>query len=316
MTEPQPAIRPDPLPLDFTNAAITGPVTKPGVYEMHEDVYHADPVKGGSLSCSWSRKLLPPSCPAKFAYERKHPKPATRDMEFGKIAHRLVLGTGATVRVIEHDSMRTNDAKDEAADARENGEVPMLAAEYEIVKAMAAALRADRYAAALLNPEYGRPEQSLFWVDEPSGVWRRGRLDWLRDRAPGGRRTVFCDYKTAKSAYPDNVSKSIINYGYHMAAAWYLDGIRALDLAEPDSEFVLIVQEKTAPYVVQVAQIAYSAIRIGREQNRRAIDLYAKCTAANHWPGYCDYDGNPIPVAHVALPAWAEHQLIVELDLD
>jgi hypothetical protein len=54
---------------------VSGPalITEPGVYDIAEDHYHADPVPGGSLSNSGAKKLLPPSCPAKFAYEREHP---------------------------------------------------------------------------------------------------------------------------------------------------------------------------------------------------------------------------------------------------
>lgn len=298
-----------PLPLDLTNAAITEPVTRPGVYQLPEEVYHADPVKGGSLSCSWAKKLMPPSCPAKFAWERRHPKAPTRDMEFGKIAHTLVLGVGPQVRVIDADDRRKKNTKEQETEARVEGFIPLLAVEYAIVEAMAQALRADKYAAALLNPEYGRPEQSLFWVDQPSGVWLRARFDWLRDRAPAGRRTLFCDYKTAKSAHPDDIEKAILNYGYHNSAAWYLDGARALDLAEPDAEFLLIVQEKSAPYVVQVARIAYSSLRIGREQNRRAIETYVECEKSGIWPGYVE---GP---ADVALPPWAENRLAEELGL-
>lgn len=305
MTEPTP----DVLPLDFTNAAITEPVTKPGVYQLHEDVYHADPVKGGSLSCTWARKLQAPSCPAKFAWERKHRTPPTRDMEFGKIAHAEVLGVGAKVRITDAKDRRTKATKEAEQEARAANEIPMLAQEYAVVKAMAAALRADKYAAALLNPEHGSPEQSLFWIDEPTGVWRRARLDWLRNRAPNGRRTLFCDYKTTKSASPDEIEKAVLNYGYHQQAAWYLDGVRALDLAEPEAEFLLIFQEKAPPYLVTVARIAYSSMRIGREQNRRALELFAECTANNHWPGYVD------DVADVTLPPWAENRLAEELGL-
>jgi PDDEXK-like domain of unknown function (DUF3799) len=299
----------EPLPLDLTNAAITEPITQPGVYQLDEQVYHADPVKGGSLSCTWARKLMPPSCPAKFAYERQHPKPPTADMEFGKIAHAQVLGVGAKVQVIDAADRRKKATQQEEKELRAEGIIPMLAGEYAIVEAMVKALRADKYAAALLNPDHGRPEQSLFWIDEQSGIWRRARFDWLRDRAPAGRRTLFCDYKTAKSAHPDDIEKAILNYGYHNSAAWYLDGARALDLAEPDAEFLLIVQEKSAPYVVQVARIAYSSLRIGREQNRRAIETYVECEKTGIWPGYVE---GP---ADVALPPWAENRLAEELGL-
>lgn len=41
----------------------TWTITEPGVYDLPAEVYHADPVEGGSLSSTGARKLLPPSCP-------------------------------------------------------------------------------------------------------------------------------------------------------------------------------------------------------------------------------------------------------------
>ena len=62
-------------------------ITEPGVYTMDEADYHADPVPGGSLSCSGAKKLL--ACPARFAYDREHPPAPTPAMELGTAAHKL-----------------------------------------------------------------------------------------------------------------------------------------------------------------------------------------------------------------------------------
>ena len=116
-------------------------VTEPGVYTMDEADYHADPVPGGSLSCSGAKKLL--ASPARFAYDREHPPAPTRAMEMGSAvhAHELVLGTGAQIVVIDADNYRTKAAQEAAAAAREAGAVPLLTAEHDQVQAMAAALR-------------------------------------------------------------------------------------------------------------------------------------------------------------------------------
>jgi len=71
-----------------------------------------------------------------------------------------------------------------------------------------------------------------------------------------------------------------------------------LDLAETAS-FVFIVQEKAAPYLVSVIELDAVALRAGAEANRRALDIYARCTAADRWPGYCE------GVALIDLPPWA-----------
>ena len=160
---------------------------------------------------------------------------------------------------------------------------------------MAEAIRKHPTAAALLDPTRGTAEQSGFWVDPESGVWRRVRFDWLPD-ATG--RLIIPDYKTAECSSPSAFRRAAATYGYHQQAAWYMDAALALDLAETVS-FVFIVQEKAAPFLTSVIELDSTALRAGRDANRRAIDIYAECTATDHWPGY--HEG----VALIDLPPWA-----------
>lgn len=272
-------------------------VTAPGVYDaIPDDVYHGDPVKGGSLSSSGARRLLPPGCPAVFQYERVNGRPDKAVFDFGHAAHRLVLGVGATITAVDADDWRTKAAKEQRAEIRAAGGVPVLAAELDVVKAMAAAIREHPIASALLTPADGTPEASLFWTDNRSGVTLRGRLDWLPNSADG--RMIVVDYKSGKSADPQQFARAAANYGYHMQAPWYLDGVTALQLAE-DVAFVFVVQEKTPPYLVSVIELDSDALRVGRARNRKAIDLYSYCIDTQTWPGYSD------DVALVSLPVWA-----------
>ena len=55
--------------------------------EVDETTYHAD---RGSLSSTGARKLL--ECPARFRHEQLSPPPAKGVFDFGKLAHKLVLG--------------------------------------------------------------------------------------------------------------------------------------------------------------------------------------------------------------------------------
>src|SRR2546421_646443 len=88
-------------------------ITEPGLYEdLSVETYHADPVPVGSLSSSGARKLLPPGCPALFAYEREHPPEPTATFDLGHAAHKMVLGVGPEVVKIDADNWRTNAVKD------------------------------------------------------------------------------------------------------------------------------------------------------------------------------------------------------------
>lgn len=281
--------------LDSTTAR---DVTKPGVYDLTSEQYHGDPVPGGSLSASGAKRLLPPSCPAIFDYERTHGRPEKATFDFGHAAHLHVLGVGAQIVAVDADNWRTKAAQEAKAAAYEDGKTPLLVGDVAVVEAMAAAIRAHPVAAALLNPENGKAEQALFRQDERTGTWLRSMLDWLPDAGNG--RMIVPDYKTAVSASPQAFAKAVANYGYHQQDAWYRDMVKNLGLAE-EVAFVFIVQEKTAPYLVTVVELDAEAVRIGRELNLEAIDVFAACQTSGRWPGYAD------DVELIALPQWATY---------
>lgn len=270
-------------------------VTEPGVYDIPDAVYHSDPVPGGSLSSSGARRIVAPSCPARFRWEQDHPV-YKNAYDQGHAAHRLVLGAGAEFVVINADDYRTKAAREQRDEARTAGLTPLLTAEHEVAQAMARALTHHPIAARLLAPGTGRPEQSLFWRDAFTGIWRRARLDWLPDPVPG-RRMILTDYKTTKSAAPDSLQRDIANYGYHQQCAWYKDGVTALGLAD-EPAMVFVFQEREAPYLVTVVELDRDSERIGRARNDEALGLYAQCVRDNTWPGYAN-DVQPI-----SLPAW------------
>jgi hypothetical protein len=285
-----------------TAPAVSAAIEVPGVYDIPADHYHSDPVPGGSLSSSGAKRLLPPSCPALFHHWTTAGQEHKQEFDFGHAAHALVLGVGAPIVVIDAGDWRTKAAREERDAAHATGATPLLRADYDQVIGMATALRQHPIASALFQPGNGKAEQTLVWVDDESGVWRRAMLDWLPE--PTGARLVVPDYKTCKSAEPGALARVIHQYAYIQQAPWYLDGVEALGLS-PDGEpaFVFVFQEKTPPYLVTVAQPDPDALQWGRVLNRKALDLYREHTATGHWPGYADSR-----VISLSIPGWADHQ--------
>jgi hypothetical protein len=271
-------------------------VTEPGVYpDMSAEQYHADP----ALSSSGARTITKKS-PAHFHYERMNGRPPKPEFDIGHAAHKLALGAGSDIVIVEAKDWRTKEAQKARDAAHDAGKTPLLPKAYAEVEAMAAVLKVHPATQALFGGNGGRPEQSLFWVDRPTGIMRRARLDWFPVRT--AQRMVIPDYKTAVSAHPDAFSRVVETYGYHQQAAWYLDAVQALGLAGADAAFVFVVQEKTPPYVVSVFQPTLITIEIGRRLNREAIETYRDCTESGRWPGYSD------EVEPVSLPPWAENR--------
>lgn len=274
------------------------PITTPGVYpDVPEEDYHRDPVKGGSLSSSGARRLL--ECPAKFRWEQENPPPPKAAFDIGSAAHKLVLGAGPELEVIDADNWQTKAAREARDAARAAGKIPVLTHEHETVTAMAEAIRRHPIASRLLDPEQGDPEQTLVWECEQTGVTCRARLDWLPRPTDG--RLILSDYKTSVSAEPTSFAKSVANYGYHQQDPWYIDGVRTLGLGGADTAFLFIVQEKTPPYVVTIFELDTEARRIGVRRNLEARLTYARCTETDHWPTYTDQ------IELLSLPAWATH---------
>ncbi len=260
-------------------------ITEPGVYEMSAEAYH----RHDSLSSSGARKLLPPSCPAKFRYGKNEHSTA---FDIGHAAHKLVLGEGPELVEVDAKDWRTKVAQQAQADAYAAGAVPLLTEQLEAVHEMAAAIRRHPLASILLESGTGVAEQSIFWRDPVTDVMLRCRPDWLTPR-------WVVDFKTTASAAPDAFAKSVYNFGYYIQAPWYLAGLAAVGLAEPDAPFLFVAQEKTPPYLVAVHQLDDAAMAAGAAQMRQAIDLYATCLAADDWPGY------PVEVVTTSLPRWA-----------
>lgn len=268
-------------------------VTEPGVVDgMPDEVYQRDPVPGGSLSASGAKTLL--RAPALFAYQREHGRPNRREYDIGHAAHHRLLGVGPDLVVIEADNYLTKAAKQAKADAYAAGRVPVLPKELVAVDAMVAALKAHPFAALLFDPARGgKPEQSFFWGGDY--VWLRARLDWLPDPdAPG--RLIIPDFKTAECAAPAAVRRMAGNYSWHIQDAFYRAAVDNVLGIQP--EFVFVVQEKTPPYLVTVAELDDDALAAGHAAMRRAIDTYRSCRDTDNWPGYAD------DVVEISLPPW------------
>ena len=254
------------------------------VDHLSEPDYHSH----AALSQSGAKTLL--QSPARFHYERTHPRPPTVAMEHGTIAHAIVLGTGPGVAIIDAPDWRTTAAKKAADEAREAGKVPILAKDYERFVAMVDRLSEHDLAMELLNAATAK-EASIFATCPVTGVPMRGRADALTP-------TLVLDYKTTAKPDARTFGKSASDYGYHIQAGWYLDLLEYL--GQPRDGFAFIVQSKTPPYEVAVVELVPSAVNHGRELGIVARERFRDCTASGLWPGAVD----PRAVLVVDLPPW------------
>lgn len=263
-------------------------ITEPGLYDLHDEDYHG---QRHSLSSTGVRQLLPPSCPAKFRWAQDNPQ-HKEPWDLGHAAHRLILGIGTTIDVIDADSWRTNKAKAERAASYAAGRVPLLPDGWDTAVAMAESIEAHGLAAGMLR---GVNERAMFARDEHTGVLLRSKPDAINDDGD------IVDLKSTTDTNLDALQKTIARWGYHTQGATYLEVAAALDIIDPATAgFVLVFVEKTAPYLVRVVECDDESLARGRAHLRRALETYRDCTESGLWPGW------DARIETLGLPAWAD----------
>lgn len=274
---------------------------KPGLYpDMPAEAYHADVLKQHgtrSLSSSGARKILA-TCPAQYVYDADNPPEPSDALRIGSAAHEWLLEgeTWPQRHVVLPDDFngRTKAGKGQLEAIEASGKRAVKFEEFEAIKAMVEALRAHPIGGTAF--QHGRREVSGFWQDDETGVWRRVRWDYLPDR---GR--ILVDYKTCQDAHPDAIARGVHTYGYHQQAAWYCEAAKVLDAVEDDPLFLIVFQQKTAPYLVTPVVLDGDALFWGRKLNRKAVDLFAACLERGQWPGY----GSETQATTIGLPQYA-----------
>ena len=271
----------------------------PGVHRITADQYHADPAAAPSLSSSIARILLDQSpLHAWTASPRLNPmwEPTdSKTFDIGRAAHRAILGAGGDYEAIPAELLASNGAastkaaKEWVEEARARGVTPLKAEEVDRVQTMAG--KAERTLSGMgITLHHGDSE--VVAIAQVDGVWCR----MMADNVPEDPRQPIYDFKTCESAAPEACLKSVLNYGYDVQAAHYLDTWKA---ATGESRaFRFIFQEKSQPHELCVVEVGQDSLDLARRKIARAREMWGVCLSRNEWPGY------PLGVHKIDLPAW------------
>ena len=270
------------------------PITKPtALFDLAEAEYHADQLcPERSLSSTMAKTILQPAGPARLRSALNSPPARKRAWDFGSAAHERILGRGQPTVAID-GNRNTKAVREQIASAEAKGYLVLRPDEMTAVDNMAAAILNHPLAAELLTAGVGKPEVSMFDIDERTGRWTRGRLDFLHSR------DLIVDYKTAQSINPGRFERAAYDYGYHIQAAHYIRHAVALDLVDAHADYLLIAQEKTAPYLVHAYRFDQGLLLHGVSQVERAITLWDQCLTLDEWPAF------PSTPTELSAPRWA-----------
>lgn len=274
-------------------------ISAPGIFDLSFDDYFSDICIGHSVS-STGLKLIEHKSLAHFWWNSYmnplRPEIDTTALAFGRACHSWVLGEPTFNQyfvVSPFDSFRTKEARE----WRDTETRTVIKAEQlDAIKAMTAALQAH----PLLRNVFvdGEPERAVIYQDKETGIWIKTRPDWL----PNTLRMVP-DFKTARSARPEDFTRQAFALGYHQSAALTIEGLRTV-LGWDNATYYFVAQEKEPPYVALPFVMRDTDIEWGALQNRRALRKLADALSSDKWPAYAD------GAVEIAMPAWQEKLLL------
>lgn len=131
--------------------------------------------------------------------------------------------------------------------------------------------------AAWLNG--GNAEVSIF------AKWGKGRLDYIADR--GGWIDVV-DVKTTSDGRYRKFQSTIMEYGYHIQAAWYRRLVA--ELSPKPIKYRFIVLELDPVVRINCWTLAEQAIDLGDERVDWLLERMEECRESNRWPDYHNAD--------------------------
>jgi hypothetical protein len=245
-------------------------------YDISHDEYHSIMDR---ISNSYLSRLN--DCPAAARVAQKE----TDAMRFGRALHCYCLdGIKAfdeNIAIEPEVNKRTKDGQAIIAkfQAENSGKTIITKDEFQIIVSMYDSIKEHPIAAQLIGS--GTNEVSIFWNDPFSGMPCKARPDIVPNDIHG----ILIDLKKTRDASRYGFQRSIVSFGYHRQAGFYLDGMRCVTEKQYDV-FAFIAVEDKEPYRVEVYTLSPEFIDRGRTEYQMLINLENKCRQCGKWPNY------------------------------
>jgi len=262
-------------------------ITEPGIYRGVLDVdYRMDPCPIASLTQSAVKTLIERSplhawteCP------RLNPHYEADDdtkFDIGNVAHRLILGRGKEIEVVQFADWRKKEATDARKAAAAAGKIAVLEHQFNQASDMASAawLQLHKHEDKDAFTE-GAAEVMIAW--EEDGIWFRSLIDWLSDDL-----CTVDDYKTTgMSVAPHVIGLRAEAAGWNVQAAFIERGLNAV---HPESagrrRYRFIAQETDKPNALTVMHMDEHWMTMGRKKVDVGVGLWRHAITTNKWPCY------------------------------
>lgn len=198
----------------------------------------------------------------------------------GKLLDRLLFGQGPDIVIVEADDWRTKAAQAAKREAEAARKIPVLAYKLKPAQEMVERWK-DQFFDRGIDLR-GESQVSLLW--ESLGCPCKGILDHqiLNDDS-----ATIIDLKTCEDASLDSCRRSIVNYGYDIQHAAYVEAVTAnYPKLAGRIDMLFVFCEAEPPYGVNVVKFAGTMKALGQLKWDQAKSTWADCLRRNHFPSY------------------------------
>jgi hypothetical protein len=208
----------------------------------------------------------------KAARDGARVKCATDDMLLGSALHCAFLEPEAMLKkVILWEGGRRYGKSWEAFQEEQNGKIILTEGHYENLVGMVQSLRrhpvVKHWTAHIEAVEVSA-------VGKIDGVALKGRCDALTPEP-------LVDLKKVATADPRVITKTVLNFGYHIQAFIYCRLFQR-------RRFLLICVEGSPPYDVVAYELSAAFLRQGEREAGELLARYKSCLQSGEWPGRSD----------------------------
>lgn len=261
-------------------------------YDVPESAYHADCALEPSLSSSLAKEIWS-SCLLKgwLSHPRLNPKYEPRDpskqMAFGSLAHKLLLGKGAEIEICTKNDWKTDFAQEFKKDALARGAIPCLQKDHDKAVALReGTLRELKRLGILPDFEAAKKEVVIVWCE--SGNYYRCMIDALLVDETTCTVNIF-DIKTTEDASPNACMRRISDGNLDIQEHFQ---IRAVQAAFPHLagrvKHAYLFAETEFPYLCTPVEMTAEYKHIGTAKFRAVAAQWREALATNRWPGYTE----------------------------
>lgn len=264
------------------------------------------------LSATGIKKII--KSPRAYQYFMEEENKKTKDLVVGQLLHCMILEPNKVVERFKRAEFpgTTTEGKAERAEAKAKGIELVNASDFDECVAMAEAVLNHQTAGVLFTDDIQRHcEVEYYFNLDVNGtlIPCKAKAD-QRFLFPDGSACIL-DVKTCRDAFlhPEDLQKVILNYGYHIQAAWYLDHDKFCNPENPAKDFYFVFVSKEQPHLVTVFRLDEAWLELGRKEYQKGMEIYAECLKTGEYPTGCEDNLFTLPV-----PAYAYTQREIKVE--